>query len=128
MCRSHNLAPPHNPPSTDDCADGPTLHFDAVIGRPLAATFNPFIGNGFPTLHVNNGEIRIITFGNTALACNAKNALWAMRGEINEALKCQSACVYMVQHDGHQCLHASHAGGGLRIGFGFFLQRVRRMV
>ena len=48
--------------------------------------------------------------------------------QVDEALQRQPAGIDVVEHDGHQRLHAGHAGMAVRIGVVLFLARVRGVV
>src|SRR5262245_47138267 len=72
--RTGDRAVPHDFGAAQDRALRKACHFHSVIGRPAAAAGNPFVGDVPFAPEVDNGEIGIITFGDTPLPRDTEDA------------------------------------------------------
>ena len=86
------------------------------------------MGDRFAAFQIDDREICVITGGEAALAGNLENAVRPVTDKIDETRERQSPFRDMIEHYRHERLHARHAGGGSRIGFGFFFKRMRRVI
>ena len=86
------------------------------------------MGDGHALFQIDNGEIGIITQGNAALAGHAEQTRRTGTGQIDKAFQRQPSGMDVIEHQGHQRLHAGHARRRGRIGLGLFFQRMRRMI
>ena len=66
--------------------------------------------------------------GNPALARDAENPVWPVRGQIDKSLKAEPPCIHMIEHDRNQRLHTRHARRRVGIGLVFFLAGMRRVI
>ena len=73
-------------------------------------------------------KIGVVAHGEAALAANAEQARRAVARQVDEAGQRQAAGIDVIEHDGHQRLHAGHAGMAFGIGVLLLLAGVRGVV
>ena len=126
--RRHDLALPHHAPPAHERPDRPAGHRLAVVGRPAAARGDPGVADRLGALQVDDREVGVVADRDPALADDAEQPRRAGAGQVDEARQGQPPRRDMVEHDGHERLHAGHARGALGIGLGLLGERVRRVV
>ena len=84
---------PHSDVAADEGADGPTGDLDAFVGGPAATALLLGVGDGFGALHVDDGEVGVVTQRDSALAAQAEYAVRAMAGEIDKTGEREAALI-----------------------------------
>src|SRR5262249_1806936 len=126
--RLHELALPHHSAAAHEGPDRPARYTGTVIRGPAGARSNPTIGDGFAPFEIDPRQLGVVTRSTPPLPGDTVDASRPGAGEVDEARERQPPRVDVIEHNRNQCLHAGHAGMGLRIPMGLLLAGVRRMV